>query len=423
MYAVASIVFHRALPTPNRESANDLPLNSDVVTFAEVLRREGYATGYAGKWHLDGTGKPQWAPKRQFGFSDNRYMFNRGHWKRFELTDDGPRIASRNKKGEPSYDLGNADSTSFSTDWLCDRAIDFLREHEQENFCYHLSLPDPHGPNTVRAPYDDMFAKRVIRAPLTFSMVKDNPKWASASGKNSIRQFNSALMSKYFGMVRCIDDNVGRILTVLEELELTDKTIVVITSDHGDLCFEHGRLNKGNPYEASAKIPMVIAAPGKIAPGIRIDEALGTVDFAPTVLKLLGKSAPSETRGRDFTSLLRGESNDWVDVTFLRNGGTKPAWIAAVTDRYKLVFSVSDRPWLFDHQSDPDELKNHIDNPGSQEVIRQLAKSLSTNKVQENEDKFVLEGPLRRQLNGFSNEKDNLFLLCCVARVRPGCCR
>ncbi|QDV84694.1 sulfatase [Planctomycetes bacterium TBK1r] len=353
---------------------NNEPMDSDIVTFAEVLRRDGYATGYAGKWHLDGPGKPQWAPRRQFGFSDNRFMFNRGHWKNFQLTDAGPRVGSRDKNDAPSYDVGDADDQTFATDWLADRAMDFIREHADEPFCYHLSLPDPHGPNTVRPPYDTMFADMVIRPPMSFSMANENPAWAAVGGKNSAARFNPALMTLYFGMVRCIDDNVGQILDTLAELKLTDKTIIVFTSDHGDLCFEHGRLNKGNPYEASAKIPMIIAAPGLIPAGTRVDQALGTVDFAPTLLSLLGKQSTTGAVGRDASPLLTAQSDvAWDDVAIIQSSGLKPSWFAVITDRYKLVLSVSERPWLFDLKTDPDELKNSIDLDQNRDIVRQLA--------------------------------------------------
>ena len=88
---------------------NNVHLNDDIVTFGHKLGEAGYATGYAGKWHLDGLGKPQWGPERQFGFDDNRYMFNRGHWKQFELTDEGPRVKARDEKDKPSYSVNGAD--------------------------------------------------------------------------------------------------------------------------------------------------------------------------------------------------------------------------------------------------------------------------------------------------------------------------
>ncbi|MEM6363715.1 MAG: sulfatase-like hydrolase/transferase [Planctomycetota bacterium] len=357
---------------------NDRPLDNDQITFAEVLRQAGYATGYAGKWHLDGPGKPQWGPKRQFGFVDNRFMFNRGHWKKFELTSDGPKVAATNRKGEPTYGLADADASSFSTDWLTDRAMDFIRQHSGQPFCYHLSLPDPHGPNTVRPPYDQMFLDMPVRPPRTFQMSQENPGWAPATGKNVVRKFNPALMQQYFGMVRCIDDNVAKLLALLEELQILSQTVVVVTSDHGDLCFEHGRLNKGNPYEGSAKIPMIIAAPGVIAPRTRVDNALGTVDFAATILNLLGQEVPKQVQGRDASWLLlkRSEPADWNDVTFLRAASAKPSWVAAVTDQYKLVISTSDSPWLFDLAIDPDELANQFDRPVNRSIIKQLAKQL-----------------------------------------------
>ncbi|EMI18956.1 sulfatase family protein [Rhodopirellula maiorica SM1] len=357
--------------------SNDQPYRNDIVTFAEVLRRDGYSTGYAGKWHLDGPGKPQWAPKRQFGFADNRFMFNRGHWKNLEIADSGPRVGSRNQKDAPNYNVGDANEQTYATDWLADRAVDFIREHANEPFCYHLSIPDPHGPNTVRAPYDTMFADMAIRPPLSFSMSRENPAWAAATGRNASLKFNPSLMQHYFGMVRCIDDNVGKILNTLDELQLTDRTVIVFTSDHGDLCYEHGRLNKGNPYEGSAKIPMLIAAPGIIPPATRVDQAFGTVDFAPTLLALLGKQAPESVEGRDASGVLTGKTqSDLDEVAILQSSGLKPSWFAVINDRFKLVFSVSEQPWLFDLEKDPHELKNSIDVTDNQKVVRSMAAAL-----------------------------------------------
>lgn len=356
--------------------ANNIPLDGSVVTFAEVLRRQGYATGFAGKWHLDGDGKPQWAPERKFGFADNRFMFNRGHWKKFEVTQQGPRIAARNEQGKPTYAVDGADPQSFSTDFLVDRAIDFIKTHQDQPFCYYVSLPDPHGPNTVRAPYDTMYAGVRVPIPSTIKKPANQiPKWAvPAKGvnANSIKK----IMPHYYGMVKCIDDNVGRLIATLREQNLLGNTIIVFTSDHGDLCGEHGRLNKGVPYEGSARIPFIVYHPTKIRPGTVVNQALSCVDFFPSLMTLLDQEADLPLDGRDASALLRGQTpEEWNDVAFIRGTGS---WLCAVTDRYKLIYSENEEPWLLDLEKDPEERMNHYSRPDYQQTVARLTRALAS---------------------------------------------
>jgi len=193
-----------------------------------------------------------------------------------------------------------------------------------------------HTSAQLRTVYENM----AIRPPMTFSMTRQNPKWAKRSFGDSASSFNPVLMQRYFGMVKCIDDNVARLLDALEQLSLTERTIVVFTADHGDLCFEHGRLNKGNPYEGSAKIPMIIAAPGIIPPGSQIDQAMGTVDFMPTILSLISQAGGGDwqagdgdwtldenLQGRNAADLFRGKKDpSWNGVTLLRSANQQATY-------------------------------------------------------------------------------------------------
>jgi arylsulfatase A-like enzyme len=375
-------------------TTNNIPINDSVVTFAEILKRNGYATGYAGKWHLDGTGKPQWAPKRKFGFADNRFMFNRGHWKRLIDTPDGPQIGAKNKNGRASYDLNGADQKTFTTDWLCDKAVDFLHQHRDEPFCYMVNLPDPHGPNTVRAPYDTMYDDVDVPIPATFRRKANQiPAWGQPAGVTA-RQLRN-LMRNYYGMVKCIDDNVGKIIDALRADGLLDHTIVVFTSDHGDLCGEHGRLNKGVPYEGSARIPFLMYCPGKVPPGTVVDVALSNVDFLPTVLGLIDVSFSHKVDGRDAGSLFKGRTADWEDIAFIRSTGSKGqqnAWLAAVTQQYKLVFSTNEVPWLIDLHEDPNELTNRFGDPDLQPKIKWLTQRLSAYAAANNDHYVQMPG-------------------------------
>lgn len=351
---------------------NNIPMGDHVVSFAEILKKQGYATGYVGKWHLDGGGKPQWAPERKFGFDDNRYMFNRGHWKQFEDTPDGPRVKSRNAQGKPDYGVKGADEESFSTDWLMRKIEGFVEKNREKPFCLMAVLPDPHGPDTVRAPYDTMYAGKKFELPRTFSTdQKDRevPHWGTMDAK-----FQD--MANYYGMVKCIDDNIGKLLAKLEAWGLRENTIVVFTSDHGDLRGEHNRQNKGVPYEGSARIPFILSFPAKYPQPVVVDEALGCVDFLPSVLKIMGVETAGKEEGRDASELLlTGKAPaGWKDIAFMR--ATNNGWICALSDQHKLVLDPHGRPWLFDLTRDPDEMINFFTDKNYREVVRDLGKEL-----------------------------------------------
>ncbi|MEX0325040.1 MAG: sulfatase [Puniceicoccaceae bacterium] len=371
-------------PVATGSPVNDMPLHDHMVTFAEVLKRNGYATSYVGKWHLDGKAKPGWEPERKFGFEDNRYMYNRGHWKILEETDDGPKVVGtfNEQKNQYRYDIADADETSFTTDFLVNRALEIMERDKEEPFCLMLSIPDPHGPNTVRAPYDTMYDHFTFEQPVSMrAALKDSPAWSPVKGKNSARELNQGQLRRIFGMVKCIDDNVGRILQYLDDTGLAENTIVIFTSDHGDSMGEHAKHNKGTPWESSAMVPFIIRYPDHVRPGKRVHTAYTTADFMPTILGVMDVDTADLTfhgvDGSDEFLAVQVESTG-ERIIYITNAGGR--WVAAANHRYKLVLSHLDEPWLFDLESDPHELVNLYRNPDYKaigealkiELIRQM---------------------------------------------------
>jgi arylsulfatase A-like enzyme len=394
---------------------NDVRIHQNLETFATALQRAGYATGYVGKWHLDGlqdeiirhmeekTGKPAvnmyaapeyytgWVPpERGMGFTDNRYMFDCWHGKKVISNPDG---------GDPEmfYPTQIGDEKTFMTDWLSDRTAEFIEQHRDQPFCCMVSIPDPHGPDYVREPYLSMYKDAPFEVPYTGK--KDPataPAWARVTGSKP-----GDKDAAYFGMVKCIDDNVGKMLKKLDALGLTDRTMVIFTADHGDMRGEHGRQNKGIPYEASARIPFVAAAPGLIPAGVRTDVPLNTVDFKSTLLHLLGVPEALPSQGRDASAILRGEqvSRDWKNLVFSRSPGVRKgsAWLMVTDGHYKLIASPVARLWLIDLKSDPAELVNRADDAVLAPVRARLAEALLEYAVRYNDPNLPL-GKLRASL-------------------------
>ena len=184
-------------------------------------------------------------------------------------------------------------------------------------FCIMISIPDPHGPNTVRAPYDIMYTHYDFQIPKT-NGCDPHPGWREPVERKEI-YYDDKNMANYFGMVRCIDDNVGRLYEKLDREGLTDNTIIIFTSDHGDMLGEFSRLDKGIPLEASTKVLFLISYLRKLPKGTVVNEAMSCVDFTPSLLDIVGLKHNFEFEGKSFAKLIReGEDEAWEDLAIIR---------------------------------------------------------------------------------------------------------
>tara|TARA_B100000809_G_scaffold237914_1_gene258225 strand:+ start:16190 stop:17659 length:1470 start_codon:yes stop_codon:yes gene_type:complete len=386
-------------PIATGSPVNDMPLNDTIITFGQTLKENGYATSYVGKWHLDGDAKPGFAPERKFGFDDNRYMFNRGHWKGFDGKDEHVSFLGKfnPKKNKYQFDATTATEKTFATDFLFNRSLEIIERDKEKPFCLMLSIPDPHGGDKVRPPYDTMYTHMKFEDPRTMHQNSANvPKWVNIKGKKNVaKKINQHGMAQYWGMVKCIDDNIGRVLTYLKDNNLEENTIVVFTSDHGDLLGEHSKLNKGLPFTTSAQIPFVIRYPAKIKAGKKIHTSYTTTDFTPTILNIMNaKGIQKNYHGIDASTSFLSPKKEVKEerITYITNAANK--WAAAVDGRHKLVLSPMDKPWLFDLEKDPDELINFYNDKTYKKTATKLKKELLI-QLEKYKDPILEKGALQ----------------------------
>ncbi|MDZ8117628.1 sulfatase-like hydrolase/transferase [Pontiella agarivorans] len=375
-------------------------IRQDIPTFATILSDAGYATSYVGKWHLDGHSKYTFGIEYKAGFADNTHMMRGGHSPFFQVKN---KQVFKGGLGERSVTKLPKDEVVHMTDWFTDKTLEILERDKDKPFAVMLSIPDPHTPDYARPPYHTMYDHMDLQPPKTqdpeYTAAK--PGWAKPLNKmdhNEAERFDPKPLRQYFGMVKHIDDSVGRILTFLDKNGLKDNTIIVFTADHGDMFYEHNRRNKGVPYEASAKIPFVIRYPKTIPAGKVINKAYTNCDFTPTTLSIMGIKTDASFHGQDTsTDFLNPEKvvkSDRVTY-FAKTGGW---WVAAVNNRYKLVLDKNEKPWLFDLEKDPDELENQYTNPEYKEIAKKMQDELFRQMKQYDEPglkskrPYVLEG-------------------------------
>ena len=314
----------------------------------------------------------------------------------------------------PFYADAYTTNVQFTTDWLADRVNEFITDfadgtynspsNTYHSFFHILSIPDPHSGDSVREPYSSFYAAMDFQLPCTwdnpnynptnpYALYQDNPSWMVADNKaedlyNPTAAGNYTIQDKigeYFGMVACIDENIGRIITHLEKEGVLENTILMFSADHGDLFGEHQRVNKGTPWDMSLRIPFIVVDGSQLlgtvtntAPlvprGIIVEQSGNTADWMETFLSLLDVNNIPDTHGRDLTPLFDSvASEDWNEASVQSQG-----WMASTDSRYKLVVDASSSraTWLFDMQRDPKEYTNYIDHAEYEGVVRKLAQAM-----------------------------------------------
>ncbi|MEE8400197.1 MAG: sulfatase-like hydrolase/transferase, partial [Desulfobacterales bacterium] len=416
--------------TCSRSFGVNLP--EDLQTFPETLRQQGYVTKAIGKMHLqfwagrvsksnrsaealggwmnDKTHARMVAdfPTPFYGFDDVDLIVGHGDccsghyedWLAERSPESLPVLKElRGKILDSMYRKSPIPEELYPTSYVTERSIDFLENHARgdygkQPFLLKVSYPDPHHPCTPPGKYADMYKPEDMKLPASFNDLEnlrthpflgprfDQPGLGNMMFHSTDEEEARNFISHTYGMVSMIDDSVGQILGTLEALGLQDDTLIVYTSDHGDMMGEHGMILKGwLPFKGILNVPLIFKVPGVGTPGSVSDSLVSAVDLAPTLLNLCGiekEMQPPDMQGVDITPMLTDPNARLRDCCFIEideadsglnrampmaalgAGGSDLRLKYLITDRYSLTVynGLPGYGDLFDLQDDPDELDN-----------------------------------------------------------------
>jgi arylsulfatase A-like enzyme len=380
---------------------NFSPMPADIRFFPEQLQKAGYRTGFFGKWHMGHSGD-----EPQKGFHHWESFKGQGVYYNPLLNINGKRVQYK-------------DST-YITDLLTEHAVQWMREQPRNKpFFMYVShkgvhdefMPAPrhrgkyHGkpiqyPSTINL---TATAQSKIMGDLSQSpgaaMVKDDsnynvndiPKWVWAQ-RNSWHGVDfmydgrvdfDDFYYRYCETLLAVDESVAAIKETLEELGISENTMVIYMGDNGFLMGEHGLIDKRNMYEESQKVPMLVYAPGMKQQGKPLDEVIQNIDIAPTILEVAGIPIPANLQGQSFLPLLRQEKVQWRNKAFYEyfwefSYPQTPTTLGVRSGNYKFIFypGIWDISEFFDLAKDPEEKNNLYRHPAYQEEIKRLRKEL-----------------------------------------------
>lgn len=343
----------------------------------KTLADIGYDCGLVGKFHLSSAmaHEPELRPKddgyRRFWYS---HAPHQGIGKGNQYTDWLTSIGQDYRKLKKKH--GYIPAKWHQTTWCADRAIEFMKEERKGPWLCSVNIYDPHGPFDPPQEYIDRFDIDSLPEPLfRESDLAAQERLEAINFQTKARRpaYPDArlTLAKYWAQIELIDENVGRMLDVLEQTGQRESTLIIFTSDHGEMAGDHGLNKKGcRFYEGLVRVPLVFSWPGRIKQGLRSNALVELVDIAPTLLELTGLSIPETMQGRSLLQILEGKADSGRHRDFVRCvyykvlEGPESSATMIRTPEYKLVnYHDHETGELFHMTKDPNEFENQWDNP------------------------------------------------------------
>jgi len=367
-------------PLTNGVFINDVELKPKGVTMGEAFTRAGYRTGYIGKWHLYGSPKGEYERRLAYIPPEKRFGFD--YWKACECTHEYNRsLYYEGNDPQPKYWPG------YDAFAQTDDACGFIERQAKASdpFCLVLSLGPPHFPlQTAPEKYRAMFEGRAIE------LRKNVPA--------NLRTEAAANLRGYYAHMAALDECFDRLLGTLDRTRTAEDTIVVFTSDHGDMMQSQGLTTKLHPWDESIRVPFLVRYPRRLGTKPRrIRTPLNTPDIFPTLLGLSGLGIPDSVEGADRSGLMRGDREAAEDrgtllelpapITEARRYGFA-AYRGLRTRQYTYVRSIGG-PWLlYDNREDPYQMHNLIGKPEARDLQARLERDL-TAELKRRKDEFL----------------------------------
>lgn len=356
-----------------RMSSNLNIINSNYEAMGTFFTRMGYDTAWYGKQHWE-TMVNTW---QDIGYDS-------GKRSKQMLKDAGLTAPADSRLVTDAFVYPY--DKQFNTDTITtNQAVEFLDTYAGDTpFFLGVSFVKPHFPYTIQQEFYDMYVSAGIPLPpATPEMIND----LSAALKSDRLKFgidqltpqqNEFCRAIYYGMVTYVDQQFQRILDRLDQLGLRDDTIVIYTSDHGDLIGQHGMWYKNSFFEGSARVPMIISLPRSFdVSGVSIDAPVNTLDLYPTLCELLGLTPPTTLEGHSLVPLIDGSDTGESRVAFSENKRLGVAARMVRTNEYKYCYYEDGFEQLYDITTDRDTETTNLATDPAYNKIRKTLKAMA----------------------------------------------